>query len=304
MFKNAKHVVNVSGNTPSASEHTERVAKEQNQEVNQQKLTQVKQDTDLPYQPGPSGYEHAASHLDGTPSQMDGIIAHDNIFTTRNATYNHDHDHIPLGDEVDDTTFPTVKQILNGKYYALGGVENGQDDLLAMNGRRSNSEAKSDDQVRDEAAPTMKHTLHGNKFALGICSAHQAAQSDETHGHAESSTSVNDHTNASPTILATLQDQVYAPIEGPIEVLKKHLNADSHKLAYEAPEARGAIQTEYPNGSNAEVTRDIGWHKANIEIPDPLIGGYTNGELFSFLRRFNKVGLLCPDETIHGLICG
>ncbi|KAJ5139204.1 uncharacterized protein N7515_004052 [Penicillium bovifimosum] len=86
----------------------------------------------------------------------------------------------------------------------------------------------------------------------------------------------------------TLQDQAYALLEGPAEVVKKNLTADSHELAHKTPEVRGAIQTNSPTSGNAELVRDIGWHKANVEIPDPLIGGYTNGELFSIIRRFNK----------------
>jgi hypothetical protein len=96
----------------------------------------------------------------------------------------------------------------------------------------------------------------------------------------------------------TLQDQAYALLEGPVEVMKKNLTADSHELAHKVPEVRGAIQTNNPTSSNADLARDIGWHKANVEIPDPLIGGYTNGELFSFIRRFNKVRLPQSKQAI------
>ncbi|KAK5188813.1 hypothetical protein LTR92_011175 [Exophiala xenobiotica] len=88
--------------------------------------------------------------------------------------------------------------------------------------------------------------------------------------------------------MTTLQDQAHALVEGPAAILRKDLNADSHELAHQVPEVRGAVQNAQPSSSNAEVVRDIGWHKAKVEIPDPLIGGYTNGELFQFIRRFNK----------------
>ncbi|KAJ5935933.1 hypothetical protein N7454_005231 [Penicillium verhagenii] len=94
--------------------------------------------------------------------------------------------------------------------------------------------------------------------------------------------------NKKSAIVANLEAHAYGMIESPLEAMKKGLNADSHGLAYELPDIRGAIQTEDPNGGNARAARDIGWHKANVEIPDPLIGGYTNGELFSLIRRFNK----------------
>lgn len=290
MSKNANYVVNV--DTPLASEHTERVAKYQNQQVNQRNFAQLKQNRDLTYQPDPSRDEHAASYLNGTPNQMDGIIAHDNTFTTRNATYNHDYNHVTSGDQVDDTTYPTTKQNLKENSYALGGVVHDQDNLPAVHGRNNRFQFISEDQFRDDATATTMQVSHDKTCALvGDCSGYPASQADETREHIEILPSVKDHNNSSPMMLATLRDQADASIESPIEVLKKDLNAESHELAYEVPEAPGAIQTEYPSDGNPEVVRDIGWHKATIEIPDPLIGGYTNGELFAFIRRFNKVGL-------------
>ncbi|KAJ5267883.1 hypothetical protein N7478_010691 [Penicillium angulare] len=219
---------------------------------------------------------------------MDRIIAHDNIATTRNVMYNEDHDHVTPGDQVDYTTYPTVKQSLKEKSYALGGVAHELDKLLALHGMDNRFQSISDDQFRDDAAATM----------IG----YPASHADGTCEHIERLPSVKDHNNGSSTMLATLRDQAYASFEGLVDVLGKDLNADSHELAYEVSETRGAIQTEYPSGSNTEVTRDVGWHKANIEIPDPLIGGYTNGELFAFIRRFNKVGLSFSRRNFHRLI--
>jgi hypothetical protein len=293
MLKNASYVDNILGDTPSASEHTDRVAKEQYQEVNQQKLAQGKQDTDLPYQPEPSGDEYAASHFDGTPNQRDGIITHDNTFTTRRVPYDHYHDHVMSGGRIDDPpTNSTVKQDLKENSYELSGVAHDQDNLPAVHGKENRFQSITDDQFHDDAAATTMQVLPEKTCALvGGCSGHPASQIDETREHIEKQPSVKDHDNASPTMLASLRYQAYAPIEGPMEVLRKDFNADSHELAYAVSEAQGAIQTDYTSASNAEVARDIGWHKANIEIPDPLIGGYTNGELFAVIRRFNKVGL-------------
>jgi hypothetical protein len=339
MSNNAGYVVKISGNTPPGSdEHAIGALKEQNQEAAQQTRTQVKESTDLQYQADPSGTEPAASHLDGTQSQIDGIIAHDNTSTTRNATHNHNHDHVTSVDQVDDTTLPTAMQTHKESSYALGGVANGEENLLAIDRSHNHFDTISGDQVHDDAAPTMMQTLHDKTNALADGSSGQLApQADERRDHVETPPCVNDPNNAPPTMLATLQgqayalvgasngltapkvhqdlnhqntlpdihihdnntptmvatlhDQAYALVEGPVEALKKDLNADSHKLASNVPEVRGAVQTEYHSGSNAEVVRDIGWHKAEVEIPDPLIGGYTNGELFAFIRRFNKVGL-------------
>ena len=69
-------------------------------------------------------------------------------------------------------------------------------------------------------------------------------------------------------------------------IITEHSTAGSHDLA-RAPEIEGALQA-HDAQINGHV-RDIGWHKANAEIPDPLIGGLSNGQLFAMIRRFNKV---------------
>lgn len=64
------------------------------------------------------------------------------------------------------------------------------------------------------------------------------------------------------------------------------LDPDSHDIARRSLDQGGAVQT-HP-GSNDGI-RDIGWHRKNYEIPDPLIGDLPNGQLFARIRRFNKV---------------
>ncbi|KAL5325623.1 hypothetical protein ACEPPN_006751 [Leptodophora sp. 'Broadleaf-Isolate-01'] len=69
------------------------------------------------------------------------------------------------------------------------------------------------------------------------------------------------------------------------DIITKSFIADSHDLAH-GFEIEGALQVhdEQTNGG----VKDIGWHKPNVEIPDPLIDGITNGHLFTMIRRFNK----------------
>jgi hypothetical protein len=69
-------------------------------------------------------------------------------------------------------------------------------------------------------------------------------------------------------------------------LVTKSFIADSHDLAHEHADIVGATQSDR---ATAEEVRDIGWHKPTNEIPDPLIGGVPNGQLFSLIRRFNKV---------------
>jgi hypothetical protein len=141
----------------------------------------------------------------------------------------------------------------------------------------------------------MSATLQDRAYALlGSSNGQTAPQAHRNLDHQAVLPGTNIHDTKLPTMMATLQDQAHALVEGPAAILRKDLNADSHELAHQVPEVRGAVQTAQPSSNNAEVVRDIGWHKANVEIPDPLIGGYTNGELFQFIRRFNKVGLPRP----------
>jgi len=66
------------------------------------------------------------------------------------------------------------------------------------------------------------------------------------------------------------------------------LNPDGHEIARKAPPVAGAVQ-DHQNRSNESDVRDLGWHLQSHELPDPLIGELSNGELFSRIRRFNKV---------------
>ncbi|KAK5445269.1 hypothetical protein LTS15_010050 [Exophiala xenobiotica] len=135
----------------------------------------------------------------------------------------------------------------------------------------------------------MSATLQDRAYALlGSSNGQTAPQAHRNLDHQAVLPGTNIHDTKLPTMMATLQDQAHALVEGPAAILRKDLNADSHELAHQVPEVRGAVQTAQPSSSNAEVVRDIGWHKANVEIPDPLIDGYTNGELFQLIRRFNK----------------
>jgi hypothetical protein len=298
MSNNAGYVVNISGITPSASdEHANRALKEQNQEVDQQTCTLENQGTDLQDQPDPSENEHAAPHLDGTESRVNGTIAHDNTPTTRNTTNNHDHE--ALGGHFDtvssdwahEDATQTMMQTLNNKACALVGGSTVQP-TSQVKEPHDHIETTPYINNNNNASPAMLATLVDQAYALvGAPNGLTTAQIHRNLNHPKTPPDTHIHGNNNHTMVATLQDQAYTLIEGPVEVLRTNLNADSHDLAHELPEVRGAIQTECPSRSNAEVARDVGWHKANAEIPDPLIGGYTNGELFAFIRRFNKVEL-------------
>lgn len=67
-------------------------------------------------------------------------------------------------------------------------------------------------------------------------------------------------------------------------IITNELAVDSHDLAH-SNEIGGAVRTY---GAGVGEVRDLGWHKSSAEIPDPLIGGLSNGKLFAMIRRFNK----------------
>lgn len=88
--------------------------------------------------------------------------------------------------------------------------------------------------------------------------------------------------------LVNAQDQLLAipVIEATTQQVSDSFSPDSHQLAQRDYGKYGAIQ----GSSSTDAVVDHGWHRPVIEIPDPLIGGVSNGQLFSMIRRFNKVG--------------
>ena len=88
----------------------------------------------------------------------------------------------------------------------------------------------------------------------------------------------------------------------------------SHALATADHEEKGAVQLEGNNYysnlngtiSNGDVNgttvesiytneeapiTDFGWHEPPEAIPDPLVGGVSNEDLWTLMRRFDKVSL-------------
>ena len=58
----------------------------------------------------------------------------------------------------------------------------------------------------------------------------------------------------------------------------------SHGLAMADHDEKGVAQEAHDH----EVM-DLGWHESNQRIPDPLVGGLANDDLWILIRRFNKV---------------
>lgn len=64
---------------------------------------------------------------------------------------------------------------------------------------------------------------------------------------------------------------------------------DSHALANAEHEEKGVAQL---NHGETEV-KDLGWNEPQGALPAPLVGGLENEELWTLIRRFNKV---CPQS--------
>jgi hypothetical protein len=67
---------------------------------------------------------------------------------------------------------------------------------------------------------------------------------------------------------------------------------DSHELANADHEEKGAAQMDH---GQTEV-RDLGWNEEAANVPQ-LVGGLPNEELWTLIRRFNKVG------SIYSTMC-
>jgi hypothetical protein len=70
-----------------------------------------------------------------------------------------------------------------------------------------------------------------------------------------------------------------------VEVAEEELPTVSHELANADHEEKGAAQIDH---GQTEV-RDLGWNDHPTDVPVPLVGGLPNEELWTLVRRFNKV---------------
>jgi len=72
-----------------------------------------------------------------------------------------------------------------------------------------------------------------------------------------------------------------------VEAAEEELPTISHELANADHEEKGAVQIDH---GQTEV-RDLGWNDHPTDVPTPLVGGLPNEELWTLVRRFNKVWL-------------
>jgi len=70
-----------------------------------------------------------------------------------------------------------------------------------------------------------------------------------------------------------------------VDAVEEELPTESHALANADHEEKGAAQI---NHGQTEV-RDLGWNEEAVDLPTPLVGGLPNEELWTLVRRFNKV---------------
>jgi hypothetical protein len=83
------------------------------------------------------------------------------------------------------------------------------------------------------------------------------------------------------------QARPHDPVEAVDEAPEEH-PTESHALANADHENKGAAQHDH---GETEV-KDLGWNEKQSSIPDPLIAGLSNEELWALIRRFNKAGFL------------
>lgn len=108
-----------------------------------------------------------------------------------------------------------------------------------------------------------------------------------------------DTTPSNPSVVNNL------PIQGPAKVVGNGYIAMDANLNTEGDKhgkySEGSYRGIHANGYDGSIevtsneystTRDLGWHRPVVEMPDPLIEGVSNGKLFSMIRRFNNVSSL------------
>jgi len=78
-----------------------------------------------------------------------------------------------------------------------------------------------------------------------------------------------------------------------VEAAPEEHPTESHELANAHHEEKGAAQLDH---GQTEV-RDLGWNDEPQDVPSPLVGGLSNEELWTLIRRFNKV---CDSGFIPG----
>jgi len=95
-----------------------------------------------------------------------------------------------------------------------------------------------------------------------------------------------------------------APEPELVEAHVEELPTESHQLAH-ATEGENIDEVgpglAQLNHGQTEV-KDLGWNEDSSEIAQPLVGGLSNEELWTLLRRFNKVCFPATWEW-HGRQC-
>lgn len=95
-------------------------------------------------------------------------------------------------------------------------------------------------------------------------------------------------TNPNPAQIPAAQIQTSERLDDEPQIVEAAPEAqptDSHELANADHEEKGAAQI---NHGQTEV-RDLGWNESLEEVPNPVVGGLENEELWTLIRRFNKV---------------
>ena len=101
--------------------------------------------------------------------------------------------------------------------------------------------------------------------------------------------SVGHQANMEPVTRTTTSDSSSNHINTPASSSETTSNAlgdatDSHALATQDHDEKGAVQQNHEEGE----VRDMGWDNPGRKAPGQLVGGLSNQELWTLIRRFNK----------------
>lgn len=152
------------------------------------------------------------------------------------------------------------------------------------------TDAQSSGSVQETKARQALDALAADKAALDGTATERAHALGREPTLLEKASAVVDEKTGE--VLAKIHEATHSlqqELDERTQGIQKELNPDSHGIARQNPTIQGAVtQHQIPGILDGRTITDIGWHKDPTMIPDPLIRGYTNGEVFSYVRRFNK----------------
>lgn len=99
---------------------------------------------------------------------------------------------------------------------------------------------------------------------------------------------VEKHAAAAVEATALENNPVIQASHPPALVAKPEPFLVARGLLSETPDIEPAVKMNIPERTHGELT-DLGWNDHPASVPEPLVKGMSNDEMWTLVRRFNKV---------------